>query len=113
MMYWVGTSEVNVMRSSDKARSTSSGSNDLRSWTQHAAPQNANANETYSEFAWHIGITSRHVSDSVKPMSRSVTSEIIALPSCVRTAPFDLPVVPDVYISAQMSSGRTSTCGSL
>jgi hypothetical protein len=41
-----------------------------------------------------------------------VTSEISALPSWVRTAPFDLPVVPDVYISAQMSSGRTSTPGS-
>src|SRR5258706_16460575 len=90
MMYWVGTSDVNVIRCSDRVRRTSPGSKLFRSWTKHVAPQYANANDTYSEFAWHIGITSRQVSASVKPMSKSVTSEIIALPAWVRTAPFAL-----------------------
>ena len=62
-------------------------------------------NAKYSEFAWHIGITSSAVSSRVKPMSSAVTSEISALPSWLRIAPFGLPVVPDVYISAQVSCG--------
>ena len=63
-------------------------------------------NEKYSEFAWHIGITSSAVSSRVKPMSSAVTSEISALPAWLRIAPFGWPVVPDVYISAHVSVGR-------
>ena len=44
-------------------------------------------------------------------MSSAVTSEMSALPAWLRIAPFGLPVVPDVYMSAQVSSGATSTGG--
>ena len=68
-------------------------------------------NEKYSEFAWHIGITSSAVSSRAKPMSSAVTSEMRALPLWLRIAPFGRPVVPDVYISAHVSSGATATSG--
>ena len=68
-------------------------------------------NEKYSELAWHIGITKSAVSSRVSPMSSAVTSEMSALPAWLRIAPFGLPVVPDVYISAHVSSGATATAG--
>ncbi len=61
----------------------------------------------YSELAWHIGITSRPVSSRVKPISSAVAMAISVLPSWLRIAPFGRPVVPEVYISAQVCSGRT------
>ena len=66
----------------------------------------------YSEFAWHIGITIRPVSSRVKRISSAVASAISVLPSWLRIAPLGRPVVPEVYISAQGSVGRTVTPGS-
>ena len=52
------------------------------------------------------------MSSRVKPISSAVTNEISALPAWLRIAPLGRPVVPEVYISAQVSSGRTATAAS-
>jgi hypothetical protein len=48
------------------------------------------ANEKYSEFAWHIGITSSAVSSCLNAYSMSivVTNHITAVAPCLRIAPF-------------------------
>ena len=48
-----------------------------------------------------------------KPMSSALTSEMSALPAWLRIAPLGRPVVPDVYMSAHVSVGATSTSGAL
>ena len=63
----------------------------------------ANVNEKYSEFAWHIGITSSTVSSGVKPISSAVMSDITAVAPWLRIAALGFPVVPEVYNNAQTS----------
>jgi hypothetical protein len=109
----VGTSEVKVHCSSASVLSRCSGSKLLRSYTQFAAPQYANANAKKSEFAWHIGMTRSAVFCREKPSSAWETRDSSAVASWLRIAPLGLPVVPDVYMSASGSSERIWTVGSL
>ncbi len=69
------------------------------------APSIAKVTLKYSELAWHSGITSSPLSSALKPNSSAVANASSALPSWLRIAPLGRPVVPDVYISANRSSG--------
>ena len=63
----------------------------------------------YSELAWHMGITNKAESSALKPISSAVAKAMRELPSWLRTAPLGRPVVPEVYINALMSLGKTLT----
>src|SRR4051794_20611933 len=65
-----------------------------------------------NELAWHIGMTSSAASFGPNARSSAVVSDNVALAAWLRMAPLGRPVVPEVYISAQGSSGRTGTPGS-
>ncbi len=109
----MGTSDVKVTFSRASVASRASGSKLLRSSITQVAPRCVKVWLKYSELAWHIGITSSAVSLRVKPISSAVASAIRVFPSWLRTAPLGRPVVPEVYISAQGSAGRTVAAGVL
>src|SRR5215203_4784813 len=71
-----------------------------------APPQYANEPKKLSELAWHIGMTSSAPSSRWSESSISVTSERRTAALWLRTTPFGLPVVPEVYISVHGSDGE-------
>jgi hypothetical protein len=60
-----------------------------------------------------MGITSSALSARFEASSTQVISASMAMPRWVRMAPLGRPVVPEVYIRHQASSGWTAASGSL